>query len=219
MSKLLLSALLLGLAALACNFPGTQQDSEADVRATSAAETVAAQLTELSGTQPADEPTQPVDPDSTATTAPEPSPTGSPTPDCTNLAGFVEDVTIPDDTNVPAGDGFEKIWRLRNEGTCTWTTDYDVVFDDGNIMAGPPSSPLPSEVPPDGTVDVELGLTAPISDGTHRGDWMLRTPDGDVFGLGDEGETPFFVQIVVGPDATELENWLDEYSLSQLVET
>ncbi|MFQ5943894.1 MAG: NBR1-Ig-like domain-containing protein, partial [Anaerolineales bacterium] len=104
----------------------------------------------------------------------------------------------------PAGETFEKIWRLRNEGTCTWTTDYDVIFDGGNIMAGPPSAPLPSNVPPGSTVDIEVSLTAPGSDGTHRGDWKLRTPDGLAFGLGDEGETPFFVQIVVGDLAREV---------------
>jgi hypothetical protein len=53
-------------------------------------------------------------------------------------------------------------------------------------------------------VDVEISLTAPGSDGTHRGDWKLRSPDGVVFGLGDDKETPFFVQIVVGAQAAEL---------------
>ena len=189
---------------VACNFPGLQQQTEEDGLATSAAETVSAQLTLVFSTQPAVEPTKIPALAPTATAIADLQPTVSPTPDCTNEAGFVQDVTIPDDTNIPAGDTFDKVWRLRNEGTCTWTTDYDVVFESGNIMAGPPSAPLPGSVPPNSTVEIEVSLTAPGSDGTHRGDWKMRTPEGVVFGLGADGTTPFFVQIVVGAQAPEV---------------
>jgi hypothetical protein len=188
----------------ACNFPGFQEQTEGDRRATSAAETVAAQLTLVSATQPAIEVTESQVFAPTATPTVELQPTETPTPDCTDKVSFVQDVTVPDDTNIPAGDTFDKIWKLRNEGTCTWTTEYDVVFEGGNIMAGPPSAPLPSTVPPGSTVDVEISLTAPGSDGTHRGDWKLRSPDGVAFGLGDGGDKPFFVQIVVGAQAPEV---------------
>lgn len=186
------------LLAMACNLPGAQPQE--DSRATAAAETVAAELTRAADTVSTVPATAPIfDTELPATQ----TPVGvTSTPDCTNIAGYVEDVTIPDDTNVPAGESFNKIWKLRNNGTCTWTSEYDVIFDGGNIMAGPPSSPLSSTVAPDGTVDVSVGLTAPISDGTHRGDWKLRSADGVVFGLGAEGETPFFVQIVVGATPT-----------------
>ncbi|MFQ5922517.1 MAG: NBR1-Ig-like domain-containing protein, partial [Anaerolineales bacterium] len=214
MLKLVPIAVLSCFLLVACNFPGLQQQTEEDGLATSAAETVSVQLTLVSATQPVVEATETQALAPTATATVELQPTDSPTPGCTNEVGFVQDVTVPDDTNIPAGDTFDKIWRLRNEGTCTWTTDYDVVFEGGNIMAGPPSAPLPSTVPPGSTVDIEVSLTAPGSDGTHRGDWKLRTPDGEVFGLGDDGETPFFVQIVVGTQAPEVvydfvENYCD----------
>ncbi len=204
MSKLAPVLILSCFMLVACNYPGLQEQTEQDGLATSAAETVAAQLTRVFATQPVLEvtETQALAPIATATVKLQPS--ESPTPDCTNKVSFVQDVTVPDDTNIPAGDTFDKVWKLRNEGTCTWTTDYDVVFDGGNIMAGPPSAPLPSTVPPGGTVDVEISLTAPGSDGTHRGDWKLRSPDGVPFGLGGDGETPFFVQIVVGAQAAEV---------------
>ncbi|GMR10635.1 MAG: hypothetical protein BMS9Abin28_1456 [Anaerolineae bacterium] len=204
MSKLIPVAVLFGFLLVACNYPGLQEQTEKDGLATSAAETVSAQLTLVSATQPVVEPTEPQGLAPTATATIELQPTDSPPPDCTNEVGFVQDVTVPDDTNIPAGDTFDKIWRLRNEGTCTWTVEYDVIFDGGKIMAGPPSAPLPSTVPPGSTVDIEVSLTAPGADGTHRGDWKLRTPDGVVFGLGDDGETPFFVQIIVGAQAPEL---------------
>ena len=204
MSKLAPAVILTSFLLVACNYPGLQEQTEEDGLATSAAETVAAQLTLVFATQPAFEvtETQEFAPAPTATVVAEPI--ESPTPDCTNEVSFVQDVTIPDNTNIAAGDTFDKAWRLRNEGTCTWTTDYAVVFDGGNIMAGPPSAPLPSTVPPGSTVDVEISLTAPGSDGTHRGDWKLRSPDGVAFGLGDDGETPFFVQIVVGDQTVEV---------------
>jgi hypothetical protein len=214
MSKLAPVVILSSFLLVACNFPGLQEQTEQDGLATSAAETVAAQLTLVFATQPVLEATetQELAPTTTASTVPDP--TDTPTPDCTNKVSFVQDVTIPDDTNIPAGDTFDKVWKLRNEGTCTWNSDYDVVFDGGNIMAGPPSAPLPSTVPPNSTVDVEISLTAPGSDGTHRGDWKLRSPDGVAFGLGDDGETPFFVQIVVGAQAAKVlydfaENYCD----------
>jgi hypothetical protein len=208
MSKIIPVVFLSGFLLVACNFPGLQQPSEEDGLATAAAETVAAQLTLVSATEPATEPTagstetQPLP--TTATATVEVQPTDTPTPGCTNQAGFVQDVTVPDDTNIPAGDTFDKVWKLRNDGTCTWTSEYDVVFDGGNIMAGPPSAPLPSSVPPGSTINIEVSLTAPGSDGTHRGDWKLRSPDGVSFGLGDDGETPFFVQIIVGEQTREV---------------
>lgn len=186
--------------AMACNFPGARVQE--DTRATAAAETVAAELTRAADTSSAVTATATISDTELPATETPPAATGSPTPDCTNQAAFVEDVTIPDDTNVPAGESFEKIWKLRNSGTCTWTTEYHVIFDGGNIMAGPPSAPLPSNVPPGGTVDASVSLTAPSSDGTHRGDWKLRSADAAVFGLGADGKTPFFVQIVVGATAT-----------------
>ncbi len=194
---------LLMLVALAgCNFPQSTQSSD-DILATAAAQTVAAQLTEAAGniaTSPPDAATATSTPIPSATTVPTGTP--SPTASCTNRATFVQDVTIPDDTNIPAGNSFEKTWRLRNTGTCTWNTDYDVVFDSGNIMSGPPSSPLPGSVAPNATVDITVSLTAPNSDGTHRGNWLLRDDAGVLFGLGQQAETPFFVQIVVGATAT-----------------
>lgn len=204
MSRLAPVAVLSCILLVACNYPGLQTQTDEDGLATSAAETVSAQLTRVSATQPIVEATeiQGLAPIATATI--ELPPTDSPTPDCTNEVGFVQDVTVPDDTNIPAGDSFDKIWRLRNEGTCTWTAEYDVVFDGGNIMAGPPSAPLPRTIPPGSTVDIEVSLTAPSADGNHRGDWKLRTPNGVVFGLGDDGDTPFFVQIVVGSQAPEV---------------
>ena len=200
-----LSALLLLslLALVSCNFPGFRPTS--DTLATSAAETVAAQLTEaasLATVEPTAPPLATEPPAATETPTEPPTATLSPTPECVNKVAFVKDVTIPDDTNIPANEDFDKTWRLRNDGTCTWTSDYDLVFQSGNVMGGPASTPLAGSVPPGSEVDLTVSLTAPTSNGTHRGNWMLRDDKDVIFGLGAAGDKPFFVRIVVGPTPT-----------------
>lgn len=189
---------MLGLAMLlaACNFPLAQ--NEQDVYGTAAAQTVSAQLTRAFAASPTapvlpatSTPAPPTLPPATATTVPS----ATSTPGCTDVEVFEADVTIPDNTSKAAGESFKKTWRLRNTGTCTWTTDYDLVFSSGNVMGGPASSALLGSVAPGTTVDVSVDLVAPASNGTHRGDWRLRNAKGILFG-------GFYVQISVGPTAT-----------------
>jgi len=196
---------LLGLLLLlsACNFPGLNPTQ--DQFATAAAETVAAQLTMAAQGSPVvieDTATPKPPTQELPTDTPKPQVTPSPTEGCIDKASFDKDVTVPDDTRMDPGEDFEKIWRLENAGTCTWTTDYSVVFDSGNIMGGSPSTALPGSVPPGGTVDISLDLTAPMTNGTHKGNWKLRNDRGLLFGIGTDGDSPFFVQIIVGPTPT-----------------
>ena len=141
----------------------------------------------------------------TTTTTPSPTVTITPTPTkiipC-NKAAFVSDVTIPDGTWFSPGFQFTKVWRLRNAGTCTWTTGYSLVFHRGEQMGGLTSVSLPSTVTPGQTVDVEIGLVAPSLTGSHRGDWMLSSSSGALFGAGANGTTPIWVAINVAGSTT-----------------
>lgn len=114
---------------------------------------------------------------------------------CVNVAAFVADVTIPDNTQLAAGQPFEKTWRVKNEGDCTWGSGYQLVFAEGNQMSGPAGTPLSQIVPPGGEVDLSVSLIAPNTPGTHRGDWLLQAPDGSTFG--SRGDYAFYLQIVV----------------------
>ena len=49
-------------------------------------------------------------------------------------AQFIADVTVPDGTTYTPGATFQKTWRLKNIGYCTWTTSYALVFDSGQQM-------------------------------------------------------------------------------------
>lgn len=114
------------------------------------------------------------------------------TPIC-NQASFVSDVSIPDNANITVDKGFTKTWRLRNVGTCTWTSGYQIIFDSGDQMNGPSSQQLTNgTVAPGQTVDVSVDLKAPGSPGTYKGNWKLKDAGGVIFAL---STGPFWVQI------------------------
>lgn len=114
---------------------------------------------------------------------------------CTDQAEFVADVTVQDNEVLPPGFGFTKTWRLQNVGTCTWTTDYALVFAGGDQMGAPDEVPFPTEVPPEEGVNLSAQMEAPDFNGTYRGNWQLRNAEGDLFGI--PGEVTFWVQIQV----------------------
>lgn len=176
-------------AALACNLPG-RNDAVAggDAVLTAAAETVAAQL-EGQEFPPPTTPSQPTEAQPTATTESLATNTKTPTPTTTqipcNQVTFVKDVTIPDGEVVEASDTFTKTWRLKNSGSCTWNSDYDLVFDSGNQMNAPASKPLTGgSVAPGANVDVSVDLKAPNSAGTYKAVFQLRDDDGVIFTTG-----------------------------------
>jgi hypothetical protein len=206
---------------LACNFPtATNTPNQADAQYTAAAETVSAiqTLNALLGTT---EPTQ-----SSATAQPSDTPTITPSPTVTNTrqpttapttaicdrAAFVSDITVEDGSDFSAGEDFTKTWRLMNNGSCSWNTNYQVVFDHGDKMGAPGQVNLPKSVAPGQTVDISVPMEAPSSEGDFKGYWMLRNASDDKFGIGADGNKPFWVDIdVVAPaGSTEIFNFVDE---------
>jgi serine/threonine protein kinase len=119
-------------------------------------------------------------------------------------AAFVEDVSIPDSTELAPGEHFTKTWRLRNNGSCPWTSSYSMIFDQGDSMSGPASLQLTSGiVEPGQSIDVSVDLTAPNTPGTYKGFWKLRNGSGVVFGIGAAAKVAFWVEIVVSEPATK----------------
>jgi hypothetical protein len=196
----------------ACNLPQKNQVATTDPSLihTAAALTVQAQInqgginTPLPTVQPGSTQISPsvptstnVPPTPTPPLATSTSPGTTPVVPC-DRAAFVEDVTYPDDTVVSAGTNFIKTWRLKNSGSCTWTSNYSVVFQSGNAMGAPASSALTTvSVAPDQVMDLSLSFRAPLEAGTYRGEWKLRNGAGTIFGTGTDGEKPFWVQIKV----------------------
>ncbi len=128
--------------------------------------------------------------------SPTPTSTGTVQPNACDRAQFVSDVTVPDGTSFAPGIGFNKTWRLKNVGTCTWT-NYSIMFDSGEKMGGPDSALIPTSVAPGQTVDITLQLTSPTTAGTYRGYWKLKNNTGVPFGIGSAGTKSFWVEIKV----------------------
>lgn len=117
--------------------------------------------------------------------------------DCTNSIEFVQDLTITDDSVFPPGAEFTAAWRLRNNGTCSWTSDYALAFIGGDAMSEEQRFPLPGAVAPGQTVDAEVLLTAPLIPGTYRSNWQISDAQGEPFGINGVIEDAFWAQIIV----------------------
>jgi hypothetical protein len=191
--------LSLCLAVLACNLPGTNVTGGSQASTPSAATaTFTPQVAVPSVTPPS--------PTATATTAVQSaSPTATSGVPC-NLAEFVTDVSVPDGTPIMFNKTFSKTWRLKNVGSCTWTSGYQLVFDSGDQMSGPASQPLTNgSVTPGQTLDITVNLKAPGSAGTYHGNWKIREPGGELFGL---SAGPFWVEIkAVANYQVSIPNW------------
>jgi hypothetical protein len=95
------------------------------------------------------------------------------------------------------GEKFEKTWRLRNIGSCSWSKDYHLTFTSGQRMEGKSTVALEGTVRPGEVVDVSVALTAPQDPGEYVGYWAVRDDVGRVFGLGSGANTSFWVKIKV----------------------
>ena len=107
------------------------------------------------------------------------APTVIPSP-CSSAIMVYE--TMPDYTNFSLNQIFNKTWRLKNVGVCTWNTGYRLAFYSGNSLNAPAYVYLPHGVAPGGTVDVTVPMQAPSSAGTYTGYWGLYTDANIYFG-------------------------------------
>jgi hypothetical protein len=154
----------------------------------------------------------------TATVTPAHSPTPIPTIDRTRppiqsptaetpcdhaAAGQPIDVTIPDGTLMAPGESFTKTWRLKNVGSCTWTRLYALTFFSGNSLSAIQTNYLSEEVAPGEVIDISVDMEAPQNLGVYQSNWMLTNAEGALFGIGPNGDAPFWVQIEVTLSVTD----------------
>lgn len=183
---------------------GSAQLNESAV-ATSVAQTVQAQITPtaaLAETSPAPTITPsslaPASSPATLTAAPS---TGGGAGLCEANASLVGE-TIPDGTIVQPGETFTKVWQIHNSGTCTWDTNWQLIFSSGDLLDGLMVYNIPQPAQPGQTIDVPVILRAPAENGTYTGEWMLKSPWGESFGVG-QYSVPISVSIVVGSGTPE----------------
>jgi len=129
--------------------------------------------------------------------------TGTPVPtsppNCKVQAVLLEDVTIPDDTVLEAGETFTKTWRFKNTGSCHWK-GYTINFLTGDRMGAPDSVPIPDTIAGE-SVDVSVELTAPTADGSYSAYYVLKNADGESILIGTE--KTFWLKIIVGDGGNE----------------
>jgi len=100
---------------------------------------------------------------------------------CTPDAELVKHVSIADGTVIEPGGRIDKVWKVKNTGTCSWEEGYLLVFYSGDQMRAPDYQALPGTTP-DKTTNVGVTLFAPFAPGTYTAVFRLKSPAGDYFG-------------------------------------
>jgi arginine/lysine/histidine transporter system substrate-binding protein len=109
---------------------------------------------------------------------------------CVDAMAFVQDLNLSDQNMtapppVSPGTPFQKGWRVRNSGTCTWDSSYILTPTGGNVPQagmGGRATPVQSTVAPGATYDFYVDLVAPLEPGVYQGFWSMRGPRGLLFG-------------------------------------
>ena len=172
------------------------QEATALISITEAPATTAAAITPSDTAAVTDTPATPL----TATpTVGTPIPTNP--PDCTNSALFVTDVTIPDNTNIVGGTKFTKTWRISNNGTCVWGPTYTLTYYSDQRLGAPDSVPLGLTYP-GSTLDISVDLIAPNATGTHRGNFVIKNPQGLIMKIADDSRLWVIINVTTVSAAT-----------------
>jgi hypothetical protein len=192
-----------------CNLPtntdeSTQQTAVAQTEAANVGQQpsqtavqVTATATEPAGSEGTSSQNGSQTPEASPTSIQLPSTTLTPTEEeiGEDRAEFISDVTIPDYSEVQTGEEITKTWRVRNSGTTTWTTDYVVEFNKGEILGAPSQIKLPKSVKPNEFIDISIDFTVPTATGEHSSYWILKNADGQRVGVAEEGK--FFTMYMV----------------------
>ena len=117
----------------------------------------------------------------------------APTPLPCNKALSISE-TYPDNTVLSPNTNFVKSWRLQNIGTCTWNTNYKIVFYSGDLMSANAANNFNFTGTSGEIRDINVNMKAPAAAGTYKGNWKLQGDDGQFFGT-------VWVQIIVQPAA------------------
>jgi hypothetical protein len=115
------------------------------------------------------------------------------TPTCENNLSFLADVTVPDGAAFKPGDEIEKIWLVRNSGTCNWGAGYELRLMSGEAMGASESQAL---YPAHAGSEVELRIvfTAPDEAGSYKSYFQAYDQYGFPFGI------DFYIEIIVDPN-------------------
>ena len=120
---------------------------------------------------------------------------------CVNKAMFVSDVTIPDNTDLTAGETFTKTWRIQNAGTCIWWSGYTLTHYSGETFSAPASVPL-SVTNPGQTTDISIDLVAPTAAGKYQGWFVIKNPEGLIMQIDNDSRLWLIINVTASLTGT-----------------
>jgi len=115
----------------------------------------------------------------------------TPTPPCADALRYIEDLSIPDGSQVSSGESLDKRWSVENSGTCNWDKGYRLKLIAGpDLGASVEQALYPARSGSQATI--RILFTAPKDAGVYRSAWQAYNPKGQPFG------DPVFIEIQVG---------------------
>jgi hypothetical protein len=120
----------------------------------------------------------------------QPTPLPTRQPNCDNQLQFLDDLTIPDGTEVSPGEELIKRWLIRNQGSCNWNTSYSLQLISGLSLGARKIQQLVPARPATDAI-VEIVFTAPDNPGRYNTWWQAYDPDGNRFG------DPIYMEITI----------------------
>jgi hypothetical protein len=198
------SILLIGVLITLLFSCGTNSEKQTDagdvnVARTEAVATFASSLTETLVAVPSASPTRTVEPTFTpeeGTATLESTPTANP---CYNLL-YIEDVTIPDNTQMKPGETFTKTWLVQNTGGCAWRSGFTFQHVGGDLMRGNTVT-LTEAIQTGSKREISVQLVVPSGqNGLIQSAWRMADDSGNFFG--DTLSVNILVGSVTTPVAT-----------------
>lgn len=100
---------------------------------------------------------------------------------CANGLTYLNDLTIPDGSEIQPGATIDKRWEVQNSGTCNWDETYALQLIAGDAMeAGTTRALIPARS--GATISLRILFRAPETPGDYRTAWQAYSPDGEAFG-------------------------------------
>ncbi|HJR82215.1 MAG TPA: NBR1-Ig-like domain-containing protein [Anaerolineales bacterium] len=111
--------------------------------------------------------------------------------DLLNFDPATVDVNVPDGTTMTPGQDFIKTWRVKNNGSCPWDPDYELVYAGYADQMSGQFQPLTEVVQPGQEVELSVQFRAPDEVGQYLSAWQMSNPAGVTF------PEPIYVKIIV----------------------
>jgi Ig-like domain from next to BRCA1 gene/Beta/Gamma crystallin len=96
---------------------------------------------------------------------------------------YLYDINFQDGSKVSPGQTLTKKWRMKNIGTSSWGSGYQLCFRSGYQLGSSVCTAISTTSPGQETdINLLLNIPANLRPGTYRGDYQLRNPAGTFFG-------------------------------------